>query len=122
MAAGIATLKILKNQRPYRQLEQKGDLLEKGLQTLLKKYPCLCFQRVGSMFCLYFQGGPVRSFEDALNSDTEAFSRFFHLMLDQGIYLPPAQFEACFISAAHSQHDLEHFLNAAGHSLKTLLE
>lgn len=122
MAAGIATLKILKELKPYRQLEQKGAFLTDGLQALIHRYPYLCIQRVGSMFCLYFRPAPVRSFEDAISSDTKTFARFFHLMLDQGIYLPPAQFEACFISTAHEQQDLEHFLDAAERSFKTLWE
>jgi glutamate-1-semialdehyde 2,1-aminomutase len=120
MAAGIATLKRLKDKKIYQELEEKGDSIEKGLQTIAAKHPNLCFQRVGSMFCLYFQPGPVCSFEDAKRSDTKAFSQFFHCMLDRGIYLPPAQFEACFISAAHTKDDLQGFLAAAEASLQCL--
>ncbi|MBN1142347.1 MAG: glutamate-1-semialdehyde 2,1-aminomutase [Deltaproteobacteria bacterium] len=119
MAAGIATLKLLQERNFYPRLEQKGRRLEQGLRPILAHYPeRLCFQRVGSMFCLYFRSAPVRSFEEAARSDTAAFSRFFHLMLDQGCYLPPAQFESCFLSAAHTMEDLDAFLDAAGHSLK----
>jgi glutamate-1-semialdehyde 2,1-aminomutase len=120
MAAGIATLGLLKDGKAYAELEEKGARIEQGLRSLLGKRPDLCFQRVGSMFCLFFRSGPVRSFEEASRSDTAAFAEFFHGMLDQGIYLPPAQFETCFISTAHSTADLDLFVNAAEHVLRAL--
>ena len=78
--------------------------IRENLQTL--DMPCT-YQRVGSMACLFFTDRPVRNFEDALTCDTEAFGQYYHAMLEQGIYLPPSQFEAFFLSAAHSEEDIE---------------
>jgi glutamate-1-semialdehyde 2,1-aminomutase len=73
------------------------------------------------MFCLYFSPGPVRSFNDALECDTNAFSRYFHAMLDKGFFLPPSQFEANFISTSHSQENLEKTIVAIEQSLGDIL-
>jgi glutamate-1-semialdehyde 2,1-aminomutase len=72
------------------------------------------------MFCTYFCGGPVKSFEDASKSDTEAFSRYFCAMLDQGINLAPSQFEAGFMSIAHTREDLDQTIEAAEKAFKAL--
>lgn len=114
MSAGIATLKLLKEEGFYQQIEEKSVYLEKGLLEVAGKSPLsTCWQRVGGMFCTYFQEGPVHSFADAAKSDTEAFGRFFRSMLDQGINLAPSQFEAGFMSVAHSQVDLDRTIEAA---------
>jgi len=121
MCAGARTLELVRDMDVYPLLEKKGRLLEQGLAPLLEKYSeRLCLQRIGSMFCLYFSPGPVCSFNDALHCDTEAFSRYFHAMLDRGFLLPPSQFEASFISLSHSDDDLEKTVAAISGSLGTI--
>ena len=118
MSAGIATLKLLQEKGFYQQLEEKSAYLEKGLQQVTgSSSVATCWQRVGGMFCTYFQDGPVNNFADALKSDTEAFGRFFRSMLDQGINLAPAQFEAGFMSIAHSKEDLDKTIAAVEKAL-----
>jgi glutamate-1-semialdehyde 2,1-aminomutase len=78
------------------------------------------FNRCGSMFCAYFTGGPVWSLADAMKSDRERFKKYFHGMLAEGIYLAPSQFEAGFISTAHSPADMEKTVRAAGKVLRGL--
>ncbi len=114
MSAGIATLSLLKEEGFYQQLEEKSAYLAKGLQQVTAASSvATCFQRVGAMFCTFFCDGPVNSFADAAKSDTEMFSCFFRGMLDQGINLAPSQFEAGFMSIAHSQDDLDKTIAAA---------
>jgi glutamate-1-semialdehyde 2,1-aminomutase len=121
MSAGITTLKLLQEEGFYQQIEEKSAYLEKGLQQVTSSSPvATCWQRVGGMFCTYFQEGPVNNFDDALKSDTEAFSRFFRSILDQGINLAPAQFEAGFMSVAHSKEDLDKTIAAAEQALKAV--
>ena len=78
------------------------------------------FNRCGSMFCGYFTGGPVWNLADAMKSDRERFKKFFHGMLAEGIYLAPSQFEAGFISTAHSAADIEKTVSAAAKVLRGL--
>lgn len=101
VTAGIAMLRYL-NAHPetYDILERSGQLLEKNAP------PGLCVNRVGSMLTFFFEAGPVRNYEDAKKSDTARFGRFFHALLEKGIYFPPSQFEALFISTAHTPQDL----------------
>jgi len=114
MAAGIATLKLLKEDGFYEQIEEKSAYLEKGLTEAAREYALpTCFNRVGGMFCTYFQQGPVNNFTDAAKSDTAAFGKFFRLLLDQGVNLAPSQFEAGFMSIAHTRDDLDRTIAAA---------
>ncbi len=114
MSAGIATLKLLQEPGFYQRLEEKSAYLEAGLRDAAQQCSLpTCLQRVGAMFCTYFQAGPVQSFADAAQSDTAAFGRFFRLMLEAGVNLAPSQFEAGFMSAAHSQDDLDRTIAAA---------
>jgi len=114
MSAGIATLGLLKQEGFYELIEEKSHYLEQGLKAAAVKAPFkTCWQRVGGMFCTFFTEGPVYSFADAAKSDTEAFGRFFRAMLDSGINLAPSQFEAGFMSAAHSKDDLDTTIKAA---------
>jgi glutamate-1-semialdehyde 2,1-aminomutase len=78
------------------------------------------FNRCGSMFCAYFTGGPVWSLADAMKSDRERFKKYFHGMLAEGIYLAPSQFEAGFVSTAHSPADIEKTVSAATKVLRGL--
>jgi glutamate-1-semialdehyde 2,1-aminomutase len=121
MAAGIATLELLKEDGFYEQIEAKSAYLERGLVDAAKECALpTCWQRVGGMFCNFFHPGPVDSFADALHSDTAAFGKFFRLMLDQGVNLAPSQFEAGFMSIAHSQDDLDRTIEAARTAFRAL--
>ena len=112
VSAGLATLKRLQKENPYDKLESLGTRLEKGLSKIGR------VNRVGSMFTLFFTDRDVTDFESAKTSDTQKFNRFFQGMLAQGIYLPPSQFEAAFISAAHSETDIDRTIEAAAIALK----
>jgi glutamate-1-semialdehyde 2,1-aminomutase len=118
MAAGIATLELLEEPGMYARLEALGERLERGMRAAmaLAKRP-LSFQRVGSMFTLFFCKGPVRSYEDAKASDTRAFAKYFHGMLRRGVYLAPSQFEAGFLSLAHTSEDIDRTLAAGKEAL-----
>ena len=121
MSAGIAALNILQEEGFYQQLEEKSAYLEKGLLQVAANSPiATCWNRVGAMFCTYFQAGPVVNFSDAANSDTETFGKFFRNMLDQGINLAPSQYEAGFMSVAHSTEDLDKTIEAAEKSFAGL--
>jgi glutamate-1-semialdehyde 2,1-aminomutase len=121
MSAGIATLKLLQEPGFYDIIEEKSAYLEKGLLEAAKESPIsTCWNRVGGMFCSFFTEGPVTNFTEALKCDTVAFGKFFRSMLDQGFNLAPSQFEAGFMSAAHSQDDLDQTIEAARKAYKSL--
>ncbi len=121
MAAGIATLTLLQEEGFYAQIEEKSAYLEAGLRDAARECAApTCLQRVGGMFCTYFQAGPVDSFATAAKSDTAAFGRFFRLLLEQGVNLAPSQFEAGFMSIAHSQEDLDRTIAAARQAFRAL--
>jgi glutamate-1-semialdehyde 2,1-aminomutase len=119
MAAGIQMLKMLSAKRSvYTQLEAKSAKLEHGLQAIIDKHNLpLTQNRVGSMFTLFFTKEKVVDYETAKKSDTKKFALYFSSMLDQGIYLAPSQFEAAFMSAAHSNKDIELTISAAEKAL-----
>jgi glutamate-1-semialdehyde 2,1-aminomutase len=121
MAAGIATLQELLDGTAHAWLEELGAQLETGLKdaAAFSGVP-VQFHRCGSMFCAYFTGEPVHNVTDALKSDRERFKKYFHGMLDQGVYLAPSQFEAGFISTAHSPADIEQTIRSAAKVLRTL--
>ncbi len=108
VAAGIATLKELLKPGTYEKLEYLSEKLEKGIREVLKELK-LSYQvnRAGSMLTLFFTEKEVKDFQTALNSDTEKFAIFWQKMLEEGIYLPPSQFEAWFISLAHGEKEIE---------------
>ncbi|HET9282958.1 MAG TPA: glutamate-1-semialdehyde 2,1-aminomutase [Candidatus Angelobacter sp.] len=119
MAAGLAMLRELK-QHPeiYTQLEQRTAALVDGVLAAAKqKGMLLTANRVGSMFTWFFQAGEVHDWDTAAKSDTQAFGKFHRAMLEQGIYLPPSQYEAIFMSAAHSEEDIEQTISAGGEAL-----
>jgi glutamate-1-semialdehyde 2,1-aminomutase len=119
MAAGIAALEQLAGTRAYDKLEELGAALEAGMKDAARKANVpMQFNRCGSMFCGYFTGEPVYNLDDAMKSDREKFKKYFHAMLDDGIYLAPSQFEAGFLSTAHSEADLEKTLAAAARALR----
>jgi glutamate-1-semialdehyde 2,1-aminomutase len=121
MAAGIASLQELHNGAAYDTLEQLGAQLESGMKDAAARAGVpMQFNRCGSMFCGYFTSEPVHNLADAMKSDRDRFKRFFHGMLDAGIYLAPSQFEAGFISTAHTVADLDRTVAAAAKVLQAL--
>lgn len=121
MAAGIAALEHLLDGNIYDQLEAAGSALESGMKEAARTAGvAVTFQRCGSMFCGYFTDQPVHHLGDAMRSDREKFARFFHGMLREGVYLAPSQFEAGFLSAAHSSDEIDRTVAAATRVLKSL--
>jgi len=121
MAAGLAALDALQSSDAWNRLEAVGSELEQGMVTIAKATQIpMQFQRIGSMFCGYFTEHPVWNLADAMRSDRTRFARFFHGMLDRGVYLAPSQFEAGFISTAHTSAEIEATIRAAEAVLKTL--
>jgi len=122
MAAGLATLRYLRSHQGaiYASLEKLSSQLAEGVTAAAKDAGVpVCSNRVASMLTWFFTPGPVTDWASAAKSDTEAFARFFRAMLDQGVYLPPSQFEAAFVSAAHSQQDVEQTIRAAKQAFAT---
>lgn len=112
VAAGMATLEQLTGEA-YERLEALGETLERGIAAMQERHRWpVRFQRVGSMFSLFFRAGEVLRVEDAQDADRERFSRFFHGMLDRGFYLAPSPFEAGFISTVHSPEIIRETLSA----------
>ena len=105
MAAGLTQLKILKNHPEiYTHMSQMGEKLYEGMKELVKKYgKPWKVNHIGSLGCIYFTDQDVENYEDAKTSDTEEFARYFHYMLEHGIHLGPSQFEAMFLSNAHTE-------------------
>lgn len=121
MAAGVATLKVLREPGFYEKLDDKAAAFAEELAALAKKYSQrVALNRIGSIMTGFFTSGPVIDFESAMKADTEKYGRFYREMLRQGIYLAPSQFEAAFISAAHSQADLELALKMTESSFKKM--
>jgi glutamate-1-semialdehyde 2,1-aminomutase len=119
VTAGLATLRRLQKENPYPKLEALGLRLERGLLDVAAKARIpIRVNRAGSMFTLFFTDRDVFDFESAKTSDTQRFSRFFHSMLQEGIYMPPSQFEAAFISAAHTETDIERTIEAAAKAIR----
>ena len=108
MAAGIATLKILRDENPYPLLEKKAKHLSDSVARIIEDLEIAASQtRVGSMMCLFFTKTKVVDYASAVTSRTEYFAKYFNAMLDSGIYLAASQYEAMFISAAHTDDDIE---------------
>jgi glutamate-1-semialdehyde 2,1-aminomutase len=120
MAAGITMLRMLKNNPSiYSVLEERSSRLESGIAGIAKKMNLpLTQNRVGSMFTLFFTSERVRDYDSAKKCDTALFGKYFNEMMKRGIYLAPSQFEAAFMSAAHSTGDIDATVTAAEESLK----
>jgi glutamate-1-semialdehyde 2,1-aminomutase len=118
MAAGVATLKELKKTQPYAQLDRLTARLCEGLASAATeaKVPHQ-IQRCGSMWTLFFTNTPVVDLDSAKKSDTARFSRFFWALMDRGIYLPCSQFEAAFVSTAHTEENIDDTIRAAREAL-----
>jgi len=114
MAAGIATLERLRKRSVYRELDERSGVLAEGLRQAAERAGVSTrHTRVGSMQCMFFAAHPVTDYASAKKSDTAAYARFFHRMLRRGVYFAPSQFEAAFLSTAHTGRDIEQTLRAA---------
>ncbi len=120
VAAGIATLSILSSGKAYPVLEAGAARLAEGLAggCAAAGIPC-SVSRAGSLLTLFFQPGPVHDWVSARRSDLALYGRFFHAMLERGVFLPPSQFEAIFLSAAHTDRDIDLILSASREALES---
>jgi len=108
VSAGIATLTTIKNENVIDVVNAKAEAFHRRVEALAAASGvALCANRIGSMSTLFFQKGPVRNYQEAVRSDPEQFKVFFNAMLDQGIYVAPSQYEAAFVSLAHTAQDLD---------------
>ncbi len=121
VAAGTKTLEILRRPGTYQRLEKASAALAEGLKTQAARASIpLTVNRVGSMLTAFFTGDAVTDYSSAKKSNTAAFGRFFVSILDQGIYFPPSQFEAAFVSLAHSEADIAETVQKAGAAFERL--
>jgi glutamate-1-semialdehyde 2,1-aminomutase len=119
VAAGKSTLGVLKNSSIYRDLEERSAEFESGVRRSAEKHSVpITFNRVGSMWTIFFTEGPVTDYESANRSNRDKYARFFHVMLAEGVYLPPSQMEAAFFSAAHAKKDILQLIERADRALK----
>ncbi|HVS33602.1 MAG TPA: glutamate-1-semialdehyde 2,1-aminomutase [Thermoanaerobaculia bacterium] len=119
VAAGRATLGVLKNSSIYQDLEERTAEFEDGVRRSAQKHGVpIQFNRVGSMWTIFFADSMVTDFESANRSNRDKFARFFHVMLAEGVYLPPSQMEAAFFSAAHAKKDILQLIQRADRGLK----
>ena len=125
MAAGIAMLREIGRRSPFAQLEEKSARLEASIRDAVRASggeARVRYQRVGSMSTLFFTGESVEDFSSAKGSETRRYATFFHAMLERGVSLPPAQFEAWFLSTAHTDADLARVARVVRESLTLALE
>lgn len=121
VAAGLATLRELRDRPPYTELERRAALLAEGLTKAARDASVPhCLNRVGSMWTLFFTEGPITDYDSAKRSDTARFARFFWAMMDRGVYLPCSQFEAAFNSVLHTEKLIEQTVAAARAALKEI--
>ncbi len=121
VSAAIAVLKLLKKENPYPALRQNARKLADGLREEFSRAKVsACVNFFESMGTVFFANGPVRDYDSAKKCDTKKYARFFHSLLDAGVYFPPAQFEACFLSSAHTREDISKTLKAASKALEAL--
>jgi glutamate-1-semialdehyde 2,1-aminomutase len=121
VAAGLKTLRILKSLNPYRALELKTRTLAEGLRACAKKAGrAVQVNQIGSMLTLFFGSDPVRDLASAQACDAKMYGRFFHALLDRGVYIPPSPFEALFVSTAHSIKDIQETLKRVDAAFENL--
>ena len=121
MAAGAALLDLLAQPGTYDTLEARSARLEEGLRRAARDAGAtVTINRVGSMITVFFCAGPVTDYATAKASDTKRFGRFFHAMLERGVYLPPAQFEAAFVSLAHGEAEIDLTVAAAAEAFRAV--
>jgi glutamate-1-semialdehyde 2,1-aminomutase len=123
MAAGIATLQELRKPGQYVELERKGQLLSNGIDQVLHDIGGrVQFVRIGAIFCLFFAAEHVVDYSSAKTSDTQRYAHFFWSMLEHGMYLPPSQFESCFISLALKDEMIDETVKAVKMALTESME
>ncbi len=121
MAAGAALLEALKKARPYARMEALAHELARGIRSLARRHgQAVTVNQLGSLFTVFFTRGPVTDYASALKADAKRYGRFFHGLLRHGVYFPPAQWEAAFLSAAHGPKDIEKTLAAVDRVFRTL--
>ena len=122
MTAGIETITILKESGIYEKLERKASLLAKGVVEAASKAGVdVQLPRIGSMFTIFFAKTPVTDYETAAGANTALYAKFFREMLSQGVYLPPSQFEAAFVSIVNTDKDIQFTIAAAEKAFASLL-
>lgn len=122
VAAGMKTVELLIKEQPYERLAEMGARVERDLRARFEPArrsgsTSMHISQIGGVFTPFFGPGPIRNLADAKRCDTKAHAAFFHAMLERGFYLPPSQFECCFISAAHTDADIDAFISAARETL-----
>ena len=118
VAAGLTTLRLLEDRAVYERLERLGGMFERGIrQAAAAAGVPVTVNRVGSMLTAFFTEGPVTDYASAKRADTAKYARFFHAMLSRGVFVAPSQFEAAFVSLAHSESDLEEAARACGEAM-----
>ena len=121
VAAGIAALKAVTKPDVYVKLEEKTALLVDGLRKAASAAGVeVIINSIGSMFTVFFTSSPVTDFQSAKTSDTARYAKFFHALLEHGVYFPPSQFETCFMSLAHTKSDISATLKAARTAFNTV--
>jgi len=121
VAAGIACLRELARPGAYERLEATSAALCQGISAAAREASVpLTLNRVGSMWTAFFTADPVYDYVSAKRADTQRFGRFFHALLDRGVYLPPSQFEAAFVSLAHGEAEVRHTLEAVRQALASV--
>jgi len=121
MTAGLETLGLLKPKRVYKDLKEKTGYLARGIEASAHKRGIpLVINKATGMFTLFFTDGPVKDYPAAKKSDTNRFAQFFIQMMEQGVYLPPSQFEAWFLSLAHTQKDLDKTIEACDRAFQRI--
>jgi glutamate-1-semialdehyde 2,1-aminomutase len=114
VTAGIETLRLLRNPGLYERLEAKARQLCDGVQAAAQRAGVPVYAtRIGSMFCTFLTDQPVTDYASASTSDTTQFRRYFHSLLDAGVYVAPSQFEAGFVSTMHTDGDIERTIEAS---------
>jgi glutamate-1-semialdehyde 2,1-aminomutase len=121
MAAGIATLSVLKDPGAWQQLDILSAAIVEGIEASARDAGLrVCITRVGTMFTTFFADGPLVDFHTVSRSDTQQFARFHRAMLENGIYLPPSQYEACFLSLAHTSEIVERTIAGAARAFRSI--
>jgi glutamate-1-semialdehyde 2,1-aminomutase len=120
-AGGLANLKELRKPGFYENLNKRAEAWERDLRSAFSGLNApWCLNRVGAMLTVFFAAGPVRDYDSALKADTKMYGRFFHAMLDRGVYLAPSQFEAAFLSAAHDDAVMERTAGAVREAVSSI--
>lgn len=121
MAAGLKTIEILERDNPYGSLEEKTNYLASEIAKIFEEKGIpVTINHIASMISVFFKEPPVESFDDAVKSDTRLYGEFFRRLLDNGVYLPPSQFEAWFVSTAHDREDLDRTIEAIRKVIKEI--